>query len=262
MGSGAAAKGSPGAAVLTHKAVKARMSRMAAPQSALVRQKGLADKRLLAAAGGAKKAKGAVKGAAGKELAQAKKLKTAAVPVRKLGTKEAAGLKKATQLKSQAARKAMTPARSALLRQKSLLGKEAKAAQGNVKKARGVVKGAAGKELAQAKKAAVPVRNVATKDVGGLKKAAGLKKKAALKAMTPAHSALLRQKKLAGHDLSAAKSRIGRDMSGIKKAGQQSKAAMAARSSMKSVGAATKRARPNLTRPPKLGRLLWRGGPR
>ena len=41
--------------------------------------------------------------------------------------------------------------------------------------------------------------------------------------MSPAHSALVRQKKLAGHELSVARSTIGKDMSGIKKAAQQSK---------------------------------------
>ena len=86
----------------------------------MVRQKGLAGKNLKALAGELKAAKGGVKGATGKELAQVKK---AGVPARKVAAKDAAGLKKAIGFKTKAALKAMAPARSALVRQKGLAGK-------------------------------------------------------------------------------------------------------------------------------------------
>ena len=70
-------------------------------------------------AGDAKKVLSGAKGGAGKELSHVKK---AAVPVHKVAAKDAAGLKKAVGMKQKASLKAMTPARSALVRQKKLAG--------------------------------------------------------------------------------------------------------------------------------------------
>ncbi len=182
--------GSPGKAV-SSKALKSQSPRLAPAHSALVRQKGLAGKQLAADRGDLKKAKGAAKGAAGKELAQAKSLKKAAVPVRKAAAKDAAGLKQATGLKKKAALKAMAPARSAPccgrkgLRPKQTTGGRSR---GDLKKAKRRGQGGGGgrswRKAKSLKKAAVPVRKAAAKDAAGLKQAAGLKKEGRLESVS------------------------------------------------------------------------------
>jgi hypothetical protein len=229
---------------------KAIGSRLAPAHSALVRQKSLSGKGVKSLEGDLKKAKGGAKGLGGKELAQVKK---AALPTHKLAAKNVTGLKKVAGSKKKVALKAMAPTHSALVRQKSLSGKGVKSLEGDLKKAKGGAKGLGGKELAQVKKLmqvkkAPPVHKLATKNVGELKKVTGSNKKAALKRMVPAHSALVRQKKLPGQHLAAGRSTIGKAMTGIKKAGPQSKVTQPA----KALQAAKK------ARPPAFGRLLGR----
>jgi hypothetical protein len=112
-------KGAPHVATLEKKGIQTRLPGRAPVHSALVRQKSLAGKGLKSGAGDLKKAKGGVKGTAGKELTHVKK---ASLPAHKLAAKDAAGLKKAAGLKSKAALKATAPSHSALVRQKKLAG--------------------------------------------------------------------------------------------------------------------------------------------
>ena len=74
------------------KALKRPIPRLRGTQSSLLRQRGLADKRLPTGAGDLKKAKSAAKGATAKELAEAKNVKKVAPPVKKLAAKDAGAL--------------------------------------------------------------------------------------------------------------------------------------------------------------------------
>jgi hypothetical protein len=99
------------------------------------------------------------------------------------------------------------PARSALVRQKRLPGGNLKSLEGQLKKAKGAGKGA-GKELAQAKKAAAPVQKNPVNEMAGLKKAAASKQHVGLKRTAPSRSALVRQKGLPGGNLKSVEGQV------------------------------------------------------
>ncbi len=141
---------------------------MAGTQSALLRQKGLAGKKLGVERGDLKKAGGATKGAAGKELSQAKK---AAAPAHKMAAKDAAGLKSGAGVKKKAVLKSMAPTHSALLRQKGLADKKLGVKRGDLKKAGRLDEGqernegdGGGRSCPRPRRRAAPAHKMAAKD--------------------------------------------------------------------------------------------------
>ncbi len=136
------------------KAVKARLPRIMGDHSALVRQKTMADKRLMAAAGELKKAKSGVKGGRRKGVVAAQKPEKGRGPGEQAGregrgrAEEGGKVTKTSGLEGHGA-SSQRPGPA-----EGLVGKSLKSAAGDLKKVKSGAKGAASKELSQAKKIA------------------------------------------------------------------------------------------------------------
>jgi hypothetical protein len=168
--------------------------------------------------------------------------------------KTSTGYERGSQLagvEKKAAQARLAPVRSALLRQKSLAGQSLNPKLTQLKQAKSLAKSSVTGELGQAKKAVQPAKQLARGNLSALKSVAAQRKQAGLKAAAPSRSALLRQKSLTGQKLALKKATIGQDVSGIKKALQQSQAAKSA----KKVGAVAKTTQQQ-TRKRAIARLL------
>jgi hypothetical protein len=212
----------PGFEALKKTGAAKNAAQASAPaRSVLVRQKG-------AAGAGAKNDISAAKAAARSGLAPGlAKAHQMAMPVKGAAGKEMAQLKKLMAGQKSAGMKAASPARSVLVKDKGLVGGRLGGAKNEISAAKAGAKSSLAPGLAKAKQAAAPVKGAAGKEVADLKKVLAGRKSAAMKATSPARSVLVKEKGILGKGLQAGKGGLAKDLAALKKAPGVAKAAQA-----------------------------------